>query len=58
MRCLVLGARRYSFKDSETCALVEGAKLHYLTLDTEQDGDTDQRGELPFEVSISLPLYE
>lgn len=58
MRCLVLAARRYSFKDSETGALVEGAKLHYLTLDGEQDGDTDQRGEVPFEVSIPLAVYE
>lgn len=58
MKCLVLGARRYSFKDSESGALVEGAKLHYLTLDGEQDGDTDQKGELPFEVSIPLPVYE
>ncbi len=58
MRCLVLAARRYSFKDSETGALVEGAKLHYLTLDGEQDGDTDQRGEIPFEVSIPRHVYE
>ncbi len=58
MRCLVLAARRYSFKDSETGALVEGAKLHYLILDGEQDGDTDQRGEIPFEVSIPFAVYE
>lgn len=58
MRCLVLGARRYSFKDSDTGELVEGANLHYLTLDGQQGGDTDQVGELPFEVRIPRSLFE
>lgn len=56
MRCLVLGARRYSFKDDDG-ALVEGAKLHYLTLDGELDGSTDEIGEIPFEVSIPRDVF-
>ena len=59
MRCLVLGVRRYSFKDDDG-ERVEGAKLHYLTLDASEDEDldVDQRGEIPFEVSAPLGLYD
>ncbi len=59
MRCLVLGARRYDFKDDDG-ARVEGAKLHYLTLDATEDAypDPDRVGEIPFEVSAPLALFE
>lgn len=56
MRCLVLGARRYSFKDDDG-SKVEGAKLHYLTLDASEDPDPDRVGEIPFEVSAPLSLF-
>lgn len=54
MRCLVLGARRYSFKDDDG-QLVEGAKLHYLTLDGEDEADS--RGDIPLEVSAPIALF-
>ncbi len=58
MRCLVLGARRYDFKD-DAGARVEGVTLHYLTLDGEQDGTTgDQRGEIPMQVSAPVGVYQ
>ncbi len=59
MRCLVLGARRYSFKDDDGDR-VEGAKLHYLTLDAidGEDLDSDQRGEIPFEVSAPFTVFD
>lgn len=56
MRCLVLGARRYDFKDDDG-SRVEGAKLHYLTLDATEDDDPDRVGEIPFEVSAPLSLF-
>lgn len=54
MRCLVLGARRYDFKDDDG-ARVEGVTLHYLTLDSEQS--SDQRGEVPFSCSAPPGLF-
>ncbi len=59
MRCLVLGARRYSFK-SDDGDQVEGAKLHYLTLDAieGEDAGDDQRGEIPFEVSAPFTVFD
>ncbi len=57
MRCLVLGARRYDFKDDDG-GRVEGATLHYLTLDGSQDGATgDQVGEIPMQVSAPSSLF-
>lgn len=56
MRCLVLGARRYSFRDDDG-ARVEGATLHYLTLDGESATDGDQRGEIPLQVSAPLAVF-
>lgn len=59
MRCLVLGARRYSFSDDEG-KRVEGATVHYLTLDSELGGitDHDQVGELPMQVRAPLAVFE
>ncbi len=57
MRCLVLGARRYSFRD-DGGARVEGATLHYLTLDGDQVGDDDQVGEIPMQVSTPLAVFQ
>lgn len=57
MRCLVLGARRYSFRD-DGGQRVEGATLHYLTLDGEDHADEDQRGEIPMQVSAPLAVYQ
>lgn len=58
MRCLVLGARRYSFR-SDDGERVEGVTLHYLTLDGERDTptDDDQVGEIPFSVSAPISLF-
>ena len=57
MRCLVLGARRYDFKDDDG-GRVEGVTLHYLTLDGSQDGTTgDQLGEIPLQVSAPASLF-
>lgn len=53
-----MGARRYDFKDDASGERVEGAKLHYLTLDGEQDGDTNRHGEIPFEVSVPQSLFD
>lgn len=52
-----MGARRYSFRDDDG-ARVEGAKLHYLTLDGAPDGDIDEKGEIPFEVSAPLAVFD
>ncbi len=57
MRCLVLGARRYSFR-SDDGERVEGATLHYLTLDGEQGSSTDEVGEIPLAVSAPLSVYQ
>lgn len=57
MRCLVLGARRYSFRDDDG-ARVEGATLHYLTLDGEQGSGTDQVGEIPLAVSAPSAVFQ
>ena len=57
MRCLVLGARRYDFKD-DAGARVEGVTLHYLTLDGERDGTTDdQLGRIPMQVSAPASVF-
>ena len=57
MRCLVLGARRYDFKDDDG-ARVEGVTLHYLTLDSALAGATDdQLGELPMQVSAPPSVF-
>lgn len=58
MRCLVLGARRYSFR-SDDGERVEGATLHYLTLDGEPDTSTgDEKGEIPLAVSAPLAVFQ
>lgn len=57
MRCLVLGARRYDFKDDDG-GRVEGVTLHYLTLDGSLDGSTDQRGEIPMQVSAPMAVFK
>ena len=54
MRCLVLGARRYDFKDDDG-GRVEGVTLHYLTLDSEQS--SDQLGEVPLSCSAPPTLW-
>lgn len=54
MRCLVLGARRYDFKDDDG-GRVEGVTLHYLTLDGSDDSDV--KGEIPFSCSAPSDLY-
>ncbi len=54
MRCLVLGARRYDFKD-DGGARVEGVTLHYLTAD--QDGGSDQKGTVPLQVSAPPSVF-
>lgn len=54
MRCLVLGARRYDFKD-DGGARVEGVTLHYLTSD--QDGGGDQLGIIPLQVSAPPSVF-
>jgi len=51
-----LGARRYSFKDDDG-QRVEGATLHYLTLDGSQDGTTDEVGEIPLAVSAPHSVF-
>lgn len=54
MRCVVLGARRYDFKD-DAGGRVEGVTLHYLT----QDGieDANQKGNIPLQVSAPSDVY-
>lgn len=58
MECLVLGARRYDFKDDDG-GRVEGVTLHYLTLDSIDSGEVDenQKGEIPFSVSAPTAVY-
>ncbi len=56
MRCLVLGIRRYGFKDDGSGERVEGSKISYLTLDAEDEEDS--RGEIPLEVSAPRSLFE
>lgn len=52
-----MGARRYDFKDDDG-GRVEGVTLHYLTLDGEPDGNTDQRGEIPMQVSAPMAVFK
>ncbi len=54
-----MGARRYGFNDDDG-KRVEGSKLHYLTLDASEDEDldVDRRGEIPFEVSAPLAVFD
>ncbi len=54
MKCLVLGARRYSF-DGEDGGRVEGVTLHYLTDD--QFPDENQKGQLPMQVSAPSEVF-
>ena len=54
MQCLVLGARRYDFKD-DGGGRVEGVTLHYLTGD--QDGGQDQKGTIPLQVSAPPSVF-
>lgn len=54
MRCLVLGARRYDFKDNDG-GRVEGVSLHYLTLDGSDDSDV--RGEIPLSCSAPPAVF-
>lgn len=54
MKCLVLGARRYSF-DGEGGGRVEGVTLHYLTDD--QYSDRDQKGRVPMQVSAPSEVF-
>lgn len=60
MEVLVLGARRYDFKDDDG-ARVEGVTVHYVTLDSEDEGspgsDDNQKGEIPFSVSAPTAVY-
>ena len=53
-RCLVLSARRYSFRD-DAGKQVEGVTLQYLT-GFEAD-DPDRRGMEPLTITGSLSLY-
>ncbi len=58
MRCLVLGARRYNFKD-DVGEQVRFTKLHYLIEDASEGiPDEDQVGEPPFEVVGPLELFD
>jgi hypothetical protein len=54
VRCLVLGARRYDFKDDDG-ARVEGVTLHYLTLEGSEGSDS--MGEIPLQVSAPPGVY-
>ncbi len=54
MKCLVLGARRYSF-DGEGGGKVEGVTLHYVTHD--QEAGQDQKGTIPLQVSAPLSVF-
>lgn len=59
MQVLVLGARRYDFKDDDG-ARVEGVTVHYLTVDPEDEGspgDENQKGEIPFSVSAPASVF-
>jgi hypothetical protein len=60
VKCLVLGIRRYDFKDESSGERVEGAKLHYLTLDASEDAypDPDRHGEIPFEVPVPQAMFD
>ena len=54
MECLVLGARRYDFKDDDG-APVKGVTLYYLTGDAE--AEENQVGEIPMQVSAPLAVF-
>lgn len=53
MRCLVLGARRYSFKD-DAGELVEGVTMHYLAEPVES---RDEIGYLPLSISAPVQVF-
>jgi hypothetical protein len=54
VKCLVLGARRYSFEDEGRT--VEGVSVHYLDEDFEPN--TEEKGQLPFKISAPLSVFD
>lgn len=56
MQCLVLGARRYDFKDDDG-APVRGVTLYYLTGDADE-AEENQVGEIPMQVSAPLAVFD
>jgi hypothetical protein len=53
-RCVVLSARRYSFRD-DTGKQVDGVTIHYLTGDVENE--PDRRGMEPLTITGPLDLF-
>ncbi len=54
MRCLVLGARPYDFKDDDG-SRVEGVTLHYITSD--RDPNAQSVGHVPLNVSAAVKFF-
>lgn len=54
MRCLVLGARPYDFKDDDG-ARVEGVTIHYITSDP--DPSARSVGHVPLNVSAPIKFF-
>jgi hypothetical protein len=53
--CLVLSARRYSFKD-DNGQQIDGVTVTYLTDDNQDEGNT--RGCIPLSITAPLALWE
>jgi hypothetical protein len=53
--CLVLSARRYDFKDTDTGRQVEGVTVTYITGDPEVEGDT--RGCQPLSITAASSCW-
>lgn len=53
---IVLGASRYSFPNRENGEIIEGTKVHYITLSA--DKDKDKTGHAPQVANLDYDFYD
>lgn len=56
MKVVVLGAKRYSFADEKTGREIEGCKVHYVSLDPENEQDS--KGLMPKAETMDYAYYK